>query len=258
MTSVLSRVQKKLSGRFFVPVFLISVAATLFPALYVSKVKLEIPTAFWELLYFQGRIFKTRNKRKFCLPFLSSFLIPLDTREFWGQLLVFPVTLVTPTISLIFSHFLVSVFIGMYAFCWLGWLNVCAHAPSVIFVVCLFLLVVCCWESGTKHHLLHEVPGKHRKKPYLLGTEVPAAGCEGSGGVDCFFCTTRERRWSIHTSQSYRQKAEPSVALLSLSSSCARILYHYEKRECVHTHPNTLVFPQIAISEWSCHFPSAK
>lgn len=46
MTSVLSRVQKKLSGRFFVPVFLISVAATLFPALYVSKVKLEIPTAF--------------------------------------------------------------------------------------------------------------------------------------------------------------------------------------------------------------------
>lgn len=247
--SVLSWVQEKLSVCFFVPVFLVvSVAAMLFPALSTSKVKLEVPTAFWGLFYFQGMTLGQEiKKRQFCPPFFS-FLQPPQHKG------------ILRSASSIFSHFSNStifhsplpislfecLFTRIVSVGLVGWM--CVHVSishfRYVFIFASYGLLV------DRHRA---PPSPWRSLAFTRGAPLlPAAQLWfGEEVLTASSAQAREWRWSIHTSGSYRWKAETLMALLSLSSSSAHIL----RSTSALTHAQTPISSQTAIQNDLLTFP---
>lgn len=186
--------------------------------------------SFLRVVRFPKHFFRTRNQEEGILPsLLLLFLLPLNTRASWGQLLLFSVTLVIPLSLSFFSP--ISLFGCIVSVGLVVWMCMCTSLP-VIFITSLFCLVTDGCSLGTMHPLLHEGPWHSPRGAQLLfatrlwfGEEVLTASSAQAG----------EWRWSIHTSGSYRWKAKVLMALMSLSSSSARIM----RRANACTHAQT-------------------
>lgn len=101
-------------------------------------------------------------------------------------------------------------------------------------VVSLFLLAMCYVLLVVRRHALPSASPRSPTPWRLSGPWCTAV--RGKGGVDCFFRTTGECRWSIYTSGSSRRKAQALSGTAVPELFLCMHTWSLWGAHCVHTH----------------------